>query len=291
MDLIRIPLDDIDDSLLPRDRSRLDPDELHELTHSIFLSGLRCPIEVWRRPEPEGARPYGLISGLRRLSAFRALQGWPHPERHATIPAFVVPAPDLPAAMAAMVTENEVRSAITPWEKGSLIMQAVIGGIFPNADAAVDALYPTASRQKRSRLRMHALVVDHLDRLFTTPERLSQSQMDRLATALRGNLADVVEHVLTLHRGDSLETQWQALLPVLAEALRPDPDADSGPDARSGRPRRMLHLTNGRGLTIRRERTRTGWALHFTGPEARRSGLMDDIMDRVEYWFAQDGAR
>jgi ParB family transcriptional regulator, chromosome partitioning protein len=287
MDLTLIPPDDIDADALLRDRTRIDPGELAELTHSIFVSGLRSPIEVWRLPGAETPPRYGLIAGLRRLTAFRALQDWPRPERFATIPAFVVPAPDLPAAMAAMVTENEVRSPITPWEKGLLIDAAVRADLFPTTEAAVDALYPAASRQKRSRLRMHALVVSHCDGLFTTPERLSQSQMDRLATALRGNLADVVDHVLTLHRGDSLQTQWQALLPVLAEALDPDPDGDTAPAPASGRPRRLLRLTGGRGLTLRRERTRTGWALHFTGPEARKSGLMDDVMDKVEFWFGQ----
>lgn len=63
---------------LLRARSALDDDALHQLQHSIATQGLRMPIEVWQlstpRPKPEtgpetGPRRYGLISGLRRLTA------------------------------------------------------------------------------------------------------------------------------------------------------------------------------------------------------------------------------
>ena len=42
----------------------------------------------------------------------------------------------------------------------------------------------------------------------------------------------------------------------------------------------MLSLPQG--LVIRREMTPGGYILRFTGPEARRKGLMDDVMDMVE---------
>jgi ParB family chromosome partitioning protein len=33
------------------------------------------------------------------------------------------------------------------------------------------------------------------------------------------------------------------------------------------------------GLTIRREKTPTGWALKSSGPEAKHGGLLGDVMD------------
>jgi hypothetical protein len=50
------------------------------------------------------------------------------------------------------------------------------------------------------------------------------------------------------------------------------------------RPRRLLRLHQS--LTITREPTPTGWLLRFTGPQAR-SGLVDDVMDKVEEWFGR----
>ncbi len=38
-------------------------------------------------------------------------------------------------------------------------------------------------------------------------------------------------------------------------------------------------------LTITREPTPTGWLLRFSGPQARRPGLADDVMDKVVEWF------
>ena len=52
------------------------------------------------------------------------------------------------AAMAAMVTENEIRAPVSPWEKGALIIASVEEGHFPTPDAAVAALYPALPRRR-----------------------------------------------------------------------------------------------------------------------------------------------
>ena len=285
MDLIHIPLAEIREDALLRDRTGLDPTALQELTTSIFTDGLHQPIEVWRLNTPTDTHRYGLITGLRRLTAFRALQSWPNPERFATIPAFVLPVTDLPHAMATMVSENEIRSPITPWEKGTLLLATVRDEIFPTLDAAIDALYPALARQRRNRMRSLALVAEECEGLFTTPETLSTAQMERLAAALRGGLAPVIAQILSENRNRSLHTQWSALLPTLREALDLETESPGHPT----RPRRLLHLTNGQGLTLRRERLKNGWALVFTGPEARKGGLMDDVMDMVEVMLGKRG--
>jgi len=40
--------------------------------------------------------------------------------------------------MTAMVTENEIRAQISPWEKAMLVTGCLERGIYPNADAAID---------------------------------------------------------------------------------------------------------------------------------------------------------
>jgi ParB family chromosome partitioning protein len=278
--LLHIPLDQIDDAALLRDRGPLDDTALTELVNSIALIGLSQPIEVWALSTPEPPLAYGLISGLRRLTACRRLRDPRGNGDFATIPALLRTPDSIPDAMARMVAENEVRTDVTPWEKGTLILDCVARDLFPTADAAVDALWRGHSRQKRARLRAFADVVGELDGAFTAPGELSTQRMERLSAAIRAGLGDIIHAALAPHRGETLASQWSALLPVIDEAVRSwEPDTPTTP----GRPRRMLHLKQG--LTIRREKRRTGWALVFTGPEAKEGGLLDDVFDLVEKWL------
>lgn len=275
MDIHHIPLDQIDASALLRDRITLEPAPLAELQLSIATDGLRQPIEVFALSET-GAYRYGLISGLRRLTAHRAL-------RRPTIAAFLRSPGSVASAMAAMIAENDLRENLTPWERGLTLTAAVHHGLFDTIDAAILALHPTAAKQKRTRLRSLAMVVDELEGCFTTPELLSQSQIERLAAALRAGLSPLVHQILAEERDKSLPSQWSALLPTLTEALAADPDpTPKGPT----RPRRLLTLKQG--LTIRRELSRNGWLLRFSGPEARAGGLIDDVMDYVERQFGRE---
>jgi ParB family chromosome partitioning protein len=297
MDSLRlIPLTEIDPDALLRDRSGLDGDALLELTSSIATIGLRQPVEVWALSEPraaDGGEPgagaihrYGLISGLRRFRAFQTLAGGGRVAEFSAIPAFLRTPADIPAAMAAMVAENEVRLPVTPWDKGVLVVNAVAHGFFDTPDAAIAALFPGPSRQKRARIRSFAEVVDALGGRLTTPECLTVQRMERLAAALRSGLTDLIEDTLCDHAGKSLETQWEALKPVLMESLTDlESPEHAYPGEDAGRPRRKLHIPPG--LTIRREITRTGWILRFSGEEARKGGLMDDVMEDIERWYTR----
>ena len=131
-------------------------------------------------------------------------------------------------------------------------------------------------------MRACAAVVEELDGQFTTPDRLSDNRLLRLASSLRGGFTDLIRQILKETRGQSLETQWTALLQTLTEADRGEEDIPANRN-NPARPRRMLELKQG--LTIRREETPLGYALRFSGPEARLKGLMDDVMDQIERWF------
>jgi len=267
---LEIPLSEIDVDALPRDRNVTEAAPMADLEHSVATAGLRQPIEVWELRSPRAPLRYGLLSGFRRLSACRA-QG------HSMIPAFQRSPSSIPEVMADMVAENEVRIQITPWEKGRFSLAAVNEGHSDTPDAAVAALYPVRSRQTRARLRSFALVAEALEQHLSSPERLSSRQMERLAAALRTGWEKMIAATLAPLRTASPEGQWAALQPLLAES-RSDEPAPANP-----RPRRLLYLKQG--LTIRREMTRTGWILRFSGPEARRGGLVDDVLDEVERVF------
>lgn len=93
---------------------------------------------------------------------------------------------------------------------------------------------------------------------------------------------DLIHQILLETRGRNLETQWSALLPTLIEAEKGEEDIPAIATS-PARPRRMISLKQG--LVIRREETPTGYALRFSGPEAKNGGLMEDVMDQVERWF------
>jgi ParB family chromosome partitioning protein len=276
--LLTLPLSAIDEAALPRDRTSLCPEALAELRASILASGLRQPVEVFRLAEPDGPRQYGLVSGYRRLAAFRALaaDGLPFAE----IPAFLRAPGTIETALAQMVEENDIRAAVSPFEQGMIAVTATRGGLFPTLDAAVATLYPRASAIKRSRLRSLAHVADALADLLVAPEDLSQRQLLRLAAALRAGFAEVLRTALEESRAADAASQWALLQPVLHEAeLSLSDDTPYAP----GRPRRVLRPRAN--LTLRRELAPEGWVLRFTGRDATGM-LMESVLDEILRLFA-----
>ncbi len=279
--LLDLALTQIDADALPRDRCASDPAAAEELWRSILKSGLRQPVEVFENRGPHAAAPYALISGHRRLAAVRHLHEVMGLPAFATIPAFVRAPATLPAALMAMVEENDIRAELSPWEKGRICVTTRDQGHFPTIDAAIAALYPNAAPTRRSRLRALALLADELDGHLTAPETLSQNQALRLAAALRSGFSDLIRHALATAQAKSGPEQWALLQPILLEAeasLRdPTPYAP-------GRPRRLLRPRDD--LAVRRERAPEGWVLRFTGPEATGM-LMDSLMDEIERWVGR----
>ena len=98
----KLPLDKVSAQHLSRDRLVMDDDELEALTSSIAERGQQTPIEVVQL----GGGHYGLISGLRRIAALRAL-GAEH------VLALVRRPDSSREAYRAMVEENEIRAGIS----------------------------------------------------------------------------------------------------------------------------------------------------------------------------------
>lgn len=272
-DIHHIPLTEIDADALPRDRTTLDDGALHELALSIAANGLRQPIEVFAT-NGDTDHPYGLISGFRRLAAHRHLD-------LPTIPAFLRAPADGAAAMASMIEENEIRADISPWERGRIALTAIDAGLFETLDDAIPRLFPTYDRFRQTRLRSVAEVVAHFgEHALTDPRGMSQNQFLRLAAALRMGLGDVMDVALGQSSDRSAATQWRLLGAIMDEA-----ETEARAPAlryKKGRPRRYIRPQQD--LVVRREQTRDGWSLHFTGKNAR-GPLMEDIMDYVEDMF------
>ncbi len=284
----RTPLAEIDPAALARDRIASDPEAQRELRDSILKSGLRMPIEVYAFPETRGAFRFGLVSGFRRLAAFRELLEAFGVEDCASIPAFVRTPADRAEAMAAMVEENAVRADISPWERARVAVEAAHVGIYGTVEEAVEHLFPTANAMKRARIRAVARVVEVLDGALTEPERLSLRQLLRLSGAIRDGFGEPLEVALRQTRLRDRDSQWAAMLPYLVEAER-FAARDDGPDSAApaletrGRPRRVLKPRPH--LVVRREISREGYILRFTGKEAT-SSLLDEVLDEIERWFS-----
>jgi ParB family chromosome partitioning protein len=288
-----IPLDAIEARAMPRDRTAVEPEALAELQSSILASGLRQPIEVFAAvPEPGDPGPrYGLISGYRRLAAFRALASGSDP-RFATIPVFIRRPADEAEALADMVAENEIRADLSPWEKGRIVVESRDQGLFPTLDDAVARLYPALNRQRRNRIRAVADVVEELGDILAEPETLAQQHLLRLSATLRAGLGDLIQTALAQSSEATPKVQWRTILPIIEEAeedtreaTRPGAANRTRRDYKLGRPRRIARIRPG--LMIRRERTPEGWNLRFTGPDAT-GPLMEDIMDYVEQQFGRE---
>jgi len=279
----RIPLTEIDSAPLTRDRSGLDEDALTELRLSIAASGLRMPVELFELSEPRPPHRYGLLSGLRRVHAYRELLDLTGQEQYKAIPAFLRAPGTMAEALASMVEENEIREALSPWERGRIAWLAQRQEIFPTIEEAVAKLYPAADRMKRARLRAVAHLVEELDGSLTNPECLTQQRLLRLEAAFTAGFGNVIHTALAESSLRDADTQWKLLLPILTEAETPPPS--NAPKSRPGCPRRVYRPRST--LSIRREKTRDGYTLHFTGDLAT-SGMIDDIFDDIERTFAPE---
>ena len=157
--IVEIPIDQIGDKALERDRTSSDAAQFEELWFSILKFGLRQPIEVYTYATPIDV-PYALISGARRLAAFRHLHQTMGLPKFAAIPAFIREPASRAAAMVAMVQENDIRAELSPWERARIAVIARDHNYYPTIDAAIEELYPNSSRQKHKRRRSAAAFVE-----------------------------------------------------------------------------------------------------------------------------------
>ncbi|MEC7762031.1 MAG: ParB/RepB/Spo0J family partition protein [Pseudomonadota bacterium] len=276
--IAEIPLDEIDEMAIIRDRMSMDAEELDELKRSISAHGLRLPIEVFERPDPGDGKRYGLLSGYRRFMAIQGLRDLWEGDRFDTIRAVVRDPGAMGGTFVAMVEENEVRADLSHFERGRISVLAAQEGAFANTEAAVDALFAAGSKAKRSKIRSFALIFEELGDMLVFPESLREKDGLKLATALRSGGETALRDALAEAAPETPDEELAVIMTAI-EAMAPKPVEPS----RGGRPRRTAtrSRTTDAGVRIDVEQDGSDWVLRLSGDRVD-SVLMRTIAQEVE---------
>ena len=168
-----LPLEQIDETYLVRDRVVVDDEDMEALKTSLAARGQQTPIEVVEL----GVDRYGLISGWRRLQALRA-------NGSATANAIITAPREAPDAYIAMIEENEIRVGLSYFERARIVVKSVEAGVFDSHKKALQSLFSTASRAKRSKVKSFIPVVQALGDHLRFPADLGERFGLQLSKAL-----------------------------------------------------------------------------------------------------------
>lgn len=172
----KLPLVSIEMHHLSRDRMVLDDDEMDALKASIKQRGQQTPIEVVSLP----GGTYGLISGLRRVEALRALGS-------ETVLALVRQPKTSGDAYQAMVEENEIRAGLSFYERANIAVTVVGQGVYDDAASAVKALFAHAPKAKRSKILKFVTLRETLDEALSYPHAIPEHLGFKLAQAIEAD--------------------------------------------------------------------------------------------------------
>jgi len=171
--LARVPVQDVHTNKLTRDRRDMDEEGLAELRDSIRAIGLSNPIHVER-----AAHGYELVQGLRRLTAFRALFEESGDARFAEIPAVVLAEGEtIDRLYRRMVDENLIRTDISFAEMAMLAKSYAADAATEVADldAAVQVLFNSAGKQKKSYIRAFARLLERVGDDLRHPQAIPRA--------------------------------------------------------------------------------------------------------------------
>ena len=177
--VVQLPLDQIEVDHLVRDRVVVDEAEMRTLMLSLRNRGQQTPIEVMQI----GDTRYGLISGWRRCKALELLAEQDH-NYEPTVLALLRKPEEASDAYLAMVEENEIRVDLSYFERARIVSKSVEEGVFGMERTALQELFRSASRAKRSKIGSFLPVVRALDGHLRFPHALSERLGLSLAQAL-----------------------------------------------------------------------------------------------------------
>ncbi|SHI07505.1 ParB/RepB/Spo0J family partition protein [Marivita hallyeonensis] len=211
--VVELPLDQIDMDHLVRDRLVVEEAEMRTLKTSLRSRGQQTPIEVVAL----GGDRYGLISGWRRCHALAQIAEEDRDDAP-TVLALLRKPEEAAEAYLAMVEENEIRVDLSYFERARIVAKAVEEGVFAMERTALQDLFRSASRAKRSKIGSFLPVVRALDGHLRFPHVLSE----RLGLSLAQALNDDPEFAQSLHAAlaqadaDSAEAETAVLTKALA---------------------------------------------------------------------------
>ncbi|MFN7051656.1 MAG: ParB/RepB/Spo0J family partition protein [Gemmobacter sp.] len=267
--VLALPLDRIDTGHLVRDRIALDEEALAQLMASIRDHGQRTPIEV----TDLGQGRYGLISGWRRMQALHRLNVQTADPKFGSVLALLRHPTEASDAYIAMVEENEVRQGLSYYERARVAARAAELGIFDSEKQALQRLFSTASRARRSKIGSFLAIYHHLDPVLKFPAAIPE----RLGLAL----------------AKAIETRPEALDALMQDLQAAEPDA-------AGELERLGQFAAGTaakakagGLGGRRE-VQPGVFLEVSGGQGRSvltlSGpaVGSELQNRLERWLTEN---
>lgn len=205
-----IALEQIEQGYLERDRIAVSDEDMEALKASIAARGQQTPIELVEL----GDNRFGLISGWRRLQALRAL-GMSEAKALITQPG------DASEAYVAMIEENEIRVGLSYFERARLVLKSVEMGVFDSHKAALQTLFSSASRAKRSKIKSFIPVVQALGGALRFPAQMGERMGLSLSKALSEDSAAAKRFLsaLTLAQADTAEAEQDALTKALSAKL------------------------------------------------------------------------
>ncbi len=176
-----IPIEQVHEAYLIRDRQFTAEDDVEALANSIRARGQQAPIEVVMLDTG-----FGLISGWRRVQALRALYHDTGDARFATVNALIRRPEAQADAYVAMVEENEIRANLSFYERARVAVQTLRAGVFATDKEALQSLFAAVSFSKRSKIKSFMPVVEALDEVLRAPQEIPE----RLGLALSKLLAE-----------------------------------------------------------------------------------------------------
>ncbi len=258
-----LALDTVDEGYLVRDRITVAEDEMQTLMASLRARGQQTPIEV---VETAPGR-FGLISGWRRLTALRRLQQETDSAEFDTIRALVRRPEGAAQAYVSMVEENEIRVGLSYFERARIVARAVEAGVCADVPGALNTLFASASRAKRSKIKSFLPVVETLGAHLRHPTALSERLGLELSQRLQSDpgFAARLKDRLRKAAPETPEAEVVLLTRALADAKGQGGRKADGP-ARTGAGRAPLGAPPGEELAPGVFLRETAGGLHLSGP-------------------------
>ncbi|MGH1413614.1 MAG: ParB/RepB/Spo0J family partition protein [Pelagimonas sp.] len=248
--VITVPLAQIQLDYLVRDRVVVDETEMQALKDSLRSRGQQTPVELVDLGDGHTGRQYGLISGWRRCAALKALAEETGEARFTEVLGLLRQPEDSADAYLAMVEENEIRVGLSYFERARIVAKSVASDVFDSDRAALQALFQSASRAKRSKIGSFLAVVRALDGQLRFPEAVGE----RLGLQLSRVLSDTPDLAKTLsadlHRAapQTPEAELKVLEQALAVQTTPAPQSPQETAAEpqaDTRPERKINVVTG----------------------------------------------
>ena len=163
-------------------------------------------------------------SGWRRLTALTQLYKETGDARFSTVLALVRRPIDAADAYVAMVEENEIRVGLSYFERARIVSRAVEEGVYVDTKSALNGLFGSGSRAKRSKIKSFLPVVEQIGPHLSYPAAIGERLGLALSQKLRTDEAfklDVVEALSRLESPPALEAEQDILTAALETPKTP----------------------------------------------------------------------